>query len=254
MGFAMGNDTAVNSAASAPHPVGEFKGEESVIRMVSEKIDIVFGRERSKVHCRFVFRSTKEKGDARQIVGFPDMVGESDSGRILSMTTRMDGREVEAKVRKGYFINEDFSPRGVLGPPPSGGVLVTEAEYHTIEVAFPPDKDVVIERMYVVENGGSVMGNTTFSYTTLTGAIWHGTIGRAEFNVTLDGWTLEDLAFEDGPQKLKPREQMVFCSPNRADWKIEASGKMSLVWEDFEPAVHKSRREVFLTTWNTRSE
>ena len=39
------NDTAVNAAAAGPAALGEFVGEESVIRMVSEKIDITFGKD-----------------------------------------------------------------------------------------------------------------------------------------------------------------------------------------------------------------
>lgn len=253
-GIASANDTAVNAGGSAPHPVGQFKGDESVIRMVSEKIDIVFGKETSKVHCRFVFRSTKPSGDARQTVGFPDLVGEQDAGPIRSMVTIVNGNEVKSKIQKGYFVNEDTNPRGALGKPPHADMIVTEAEYHTVDITFPAGKDVIVERIYTVDNGGSVEGNTTFGYTTLTGAIWNGTIGKAEFSVTLDGWTLDDLVFEDGPQKLPPLQQMVFSSPNKSDWKIESPTKMSLVWENFEPAVHKTRRGIFLTTWNTRPQ
>jgi hypothetical protein len=246
--FAFGNDTAVNAAGHAPEPLGAIKGEESVIRMVSEKIDIVFGKEKSKVHCRFVFHSTKPDADAKQTVGFPDMVGDADHGKILSMITRIDGKEVPSKLQEGYFNHGDS--RSIIGKPPREDTMVTEAKFHTVEVTFPPDKDVIIEREYVVDNGGSVMGDSTFSYTTKTGAIWHGTIGKAEFTVTLDGWTIDDLAFEDGPQKLPPRQQMNFCSVNKADWKIESPTKLSLVWENFEPAVHQSRQGIFLTTWN----
>jgi hypothetical protein len=253
-GIACGNDTSVNAGGSNPQPVGEFKGDESVVRMVSEKIDITFGKKISKVHCRFVFRSTKAKGDAKQILGFPDLVGEQDSGPIRSMITKIDGVEVKGKVESGYFTNEDFIPRGALGKPPHADMVITEASYHTVSVTFPPDKDVIVERIYTVDNGGSVEGNTTFGYTTLTGAIWNGTIGKAEFTVTLDGWTIDDLVFEDGPQKVPPLSQYVYSSPNKSEWKIESPTKLSLVWENFEPAVHKTRRGIFLTTWNQRPQ
>ena len=93
------------------------------------------------------------------------------------------------------------------------------------------------------------MGDSVFTSTTATGAIWKGTIGRAEFHITLDGWTIDDLAFEDGPQKVEPRKQMEFSSPNKSEWKIESPTRMSLVWENFEPAVHSTRRGITLKTW-----
>lgn len=233
--------------------MGEVLGGESVIRMVSEKIDITFGKKKSKVHCRFVFRSTKEGADATQVVGFPDMVNQMDVGSILSMKTWIDGKRVESKKETGWFLEDDANPRGGTGTPPNPD-LSNEAIFHTVNGVFPPDKDVVIEREYEFQNGGSVMGGTTFYYTTLTGAIWQGNIGRAEFNVTLEGWTIDDLAFEDGPQKIAPRKQSEFCSVNKADWTIVSPTQMKLVWENFEPAVHKSRRDIFITTWRGNAE
>jgi hypothetical protein len=241
------NDSGINAAADSPLPVGAFAGEESVIRMVSEKIDITFGRETSRVHCVFVFRNTRKSGDAKQTVGFPDFIDTGgDVGRIISMRSKVNGKEVEAEIKRGHFITTMDMPRAVLG---ETNDLRASADFHCIDVTFPADEDVVIEREYTVENGGSVMHDTRFSYTTLTGAIWQGTIGRAEFSVTLDGWTIDDLAFEDGPQKIEPRRQATFCSVNKSEWKIESPTKMSLVWENFEPAVHLSRRGISLVTW-----
>jgi hypothetical protein len=245
-GLVWANDTSVNAAGDAPTPLSHVAGEESVIRMVSEKIDINFGKEKSRVRCRFVFRSTKPDAPATQLVGFPDFVGETDSGPILSMITRVDGKEIAAKKEKGWFSS---AGRATLGKAPETAWEPREAEFHVVEVLFPPGKDVVIERDYTVANGGSVMGNQTFSYTTLTGGIWHGTIGKAEINVILNGWTIADLAFDDGFQIIEPRHQAIFSSPNLETWKVESPTKLSLVWENFEPAVHKSRQGIFLTTW-----
>ena len=251
--LAEANDTAVNAAAAGPAALGEFVGEESVIRMVSEKIDITFGKEESRVHCTFVFRSTKKSGDALQLLGFPDFIDDGGVvGTITKMTSRIDGVEVAAKKQRGY-LQQDGIQSAHLGKEPEDYVAVA-VNFHTIEVKFPPDRDVIVEREYTVSNGGSVEGDTTFFYTTETGGVWKGNIGKAEFTVTLDGWTVSDLAFEDGPQKLEPRRQRTFSSPNRSDWKIESPTKMKLVWENFEPAVHQSRRQILLKAWVRNAE
>lgn len=241
------NDSAVNAGGSDPGPLGKVKGEESVIRMVSERIDIHFGKENSKIHCRFVFRSTKPGEPAKQLVGFSDRGGaNTDQTQIENLVTKVNGKEMPSKKELGWFA--DY--QGGIGPyPATGKPDEVPVEFHTVEVVFPPDQDVVIERIYEVGNGGSVMGDSVFTYTTATGAIWKGTIGRAEFHITLDGWTIDDLAFEDGPQKVEPRKQMEFSSPNKSEWKIESPTRMSLVWENFEPAVHSTRRGITLKTW-----
>jgi hypothetical protein len=58
-------------------------------------------------------------------------------------------------------------------------------KFYTIWVTFPPDRDVVIERKYRVRNGDTAYGNQTFSYITITGASWKGTIGHLEADITL---------------------------------------------------------------------
>lgn len=243
---AMANDTAVNAAAYGPEPLGEFVNEESIIRMESETIDITFGRKESKVHCRFVFRSGKNSGDAVQTLGFPDHEGQ-DVNPILKMTTTVDGVEVAVKKEKGWFP-EDKNSQARLGNPPAD-IKASITEFHTMVVRFPPDRDVIVEREYTISNGGSVRGDATFYYTTRTGGIWRGSIGRAEFRVTLEGWTVADLAFEDGPQKIQPRAQLSYSSPNRSEWKVVSPTMLKLVWENFEPAVHTTRQHINLTTW-----
>ena len=237
------NDASINLGAHGPEPVGEFRGEESVVRMVSEKIDITFGRQETRVHCRFVFRSSKTGGDAVQMLGFPDFHTEADTGTIHSMVSRVDGREVPSKKLRGW---QDLdTSKCHLGTSSVGAA----ADFYTITVTFPPDRDVVVEREYVATNGRSVLGDTYFSYTTRTGGSWKGSIGKAEFHVTLDGWKLDDLAFEDGEQKVDPRLQRKYASPNLSEWKVEAPDKLSLVWTNFEPAVHHTRQNIHLQTW-----
>lgn len=237
------NDASINLGAHGPEPVGEFQGGESVVRMVSEKIDITLGKQETHVHCRFVFRSSKAGADAVQMLGFPDFHTGADTGTIHSMISRVNGKEVPSKKLRGWQDLENSKCH--LGTSPEGA----SADFYTITVTFPPDRDVIVERDYIATNGRSVMGDTYFSYTTRTGGSWKGTIGKAEFHVTLDGWKLEDLAFEDGEQKIDPRQQRKYASPNLSEWKVEAPDKLSLVWTNFEPAVHQTRQNIHLQTW-----
>lgn len=245
------NDTTFSGDGYGPEPLGEFEGEESVIRMVSESIDIHFAKDESKVHCRFVFRSTKKSGDARQVVGFPDIVdSDRDLGGIRNIETRVNGEKVETKKEPGYFSHETHKSK--LGKPPAG-IQSEETEhwaFYTMEVTFPPDKDVIIERDYVSGNGSNAIDQSqVFDYTTETGAIWKGNIGQADFHVTLDGYSMNDLAFEDGDQKLPSRQQQEWCSPNRSEWTIVSPTEMKLTWKNFEPATHSTRRGIKLVTW-----
>lgn len=254
---AQGNDTAINSGAHGPAPLGEFAGEESIIRMVVEKIDIQFGRDQSTVACRFTFRSSKVGGGATQTVGFPDVLTGDDVniGSIRSLETFVDGRKVDAKKVTGWFETADYGiPRSGLGEPRADAPKETiqRADFYTVDVTFPAERDVVIERRYVADNGADVMGTKTLSYTTHTGAVWKDTIGRADFHVTLDGWMVADLAFEDGPQRLPPRQQSQWSSPNLKEWTVVSPTELTMTWENFEPAVHKTRRGIFLATWSTR--
>jgi hypothetical protein len=257
--FALANDTAINAGAHGPAPLGEFAGEESVIRMVSETIDIRFGRMQTDVVARFTFRSSKPGGDARQSVGFPDLYTGEDLNRgdITALTTLVDGREVDARKVAGWFEVSDYGiPRSGLGEPRRDFApeSIQRADFYVVDVVFPPNQDVVIERRYTVTNGGDVTGASTFHYTTHTGAVWKDAIGKAEFRVTLDGWKIDDLAFEDGPQRIPPRQQTAWTSPNLNGWTVVSPTELKMTWTDFEPAAHKTRRGLTLATWSRRRD
>lgn len=256
---ALANDSGINSGGHGPSPMGEFQGDESVIRMVAESIEIRFGKDESQVNCRFTFRSSKEEGEAKQVVGFPDFLDtETDKGQIHKLETFVDGKKVEARKVRGWFASGEFEiPKSGLGEPPATlqEDQIQKADFFVIDVSFPADRDVIIERKYTADNGGNVDGSKTFSYTTLTGAVWKDTIGKAEFTVKLDGWTVNDLAFEDGPQKNRPREQYgTWCEPNKAEWTVVSPTELKMTWKDFEPAVHKTRRGIHLATWSVKRE
>ena len=240
------NDGAINLGAHAPQPLGEYSGEESVIRMVSERIEIVFSKGESKVHCRFVFQNTKKSGSAVQVLGFPDFLTEGDTGTIRSIQSKVDGELVPTVKQRGWM--DSTTGRAQLGELPEDA-MGQAADFYTMPVTFPMEREVIVEREYVAGNGGSVMGDHFFTYTTQTGGPWKGTIGKAEFQVRLEGLTVEELAFEDGKQQIDPRQQLGFCSPNRSEWKIASATEMTLTWLDFEPAIHRTRQGIRIQTW-----
>lgn len=248
------NDAELNEGAYGPMPVGGFKGDESVIRMRAERIEVEFGRRYSKVDAHFVFRSTKPDAPARQLVGFPDLsaaaknapIGlpwENTNGPIEDMHTYVDGKDVKSELKYGFVTWDETV--GFRPSTPKDGASIA---WYTIWIIFPPDRDVVIERKYRVRNGNNVFGNQMFDYSTITGASWKGTIGHLEADITLaDGLTIKDLAWRGGslPETLK---ESSFCSPNRSSWKILSPTQMLLVWDDFEPSIDKDKRGFFLAT------
>ena len=261
------DDSAMNEGAYGPEPRGATQGAESVIRMESEQISVKFGRETSEVVARFVFRSGKPDAPARQLVGFPDLgaaMKEADrrdpknkaswhrednlSGPLMDLRTLVDGKEVESKLDYGYII-EDEDVGWKPGTPKNGTLMA----WHTMWVEFPPDRDVVVERRYKVNNGEMVGGIMMFSYITVTGANWRGTIGRMDVDVTLDGWTADDIAWK-GSGKKQVFESGPFTEPDKAAWKIVSPTHLQLVWKDFEPRTDKERRSFNLVMIGTQPE
>ena len=181
---ARGDDASMNEGAYGPEPRRATAGDESIVRMESEKITVRFGREKSDVVAHFVFRSGKTDAPARQLVGFPDFGAayaeahrrnpkddapwqphENVAGAIEDMQTFVDGQPVPSKLDYGFVI-EDEAVGWKPGTPKDGTLMA----WHVLWVTFPPGRDVVIERRYRVPNGEMVGGITKFDYTTVTGA------------------------------------------------------------------------------------
>ncbi len=57
-----------------------------------------------------------------------------------------------------------------------------------------------------------------------------GTNGRAEIRVKLDGWTVKNLAFQDGPQKIPPDVQFAYSSPNFKQMAVISPTELSMSW------------------------
>lgn len=239
---ALANDTAIHDGGDGPVPLGDRRGPESVIRMVRERLDISFGREETVVRATFVFLNTKRDAPARQTVGFPDLTamsakevynGADFTGPIRNLVTLVNGRERESRQLRGWVNHRD----GIDEPAPPGEKGEFERIWHAIDVEFPVDKEVVIERRYRVSNGNSVAAapEVFFEYTTATGGVWKGTIGEMVADVTLeDGITVDRLLWNSTAG--------TGMSPGRQHWHIQSPTKLQLVWKDFEPRTESNRR------------
>ena len=259
-----GDDSSMNEGAYGPEPRGALSSDESIVRMESEKITVRFGKKASEVTARFVFRSAKPDAPARQLVGFPDFGAafkeaerrdpkgdapwqphENVSGEIENLRTFVDNEEVPSKLDYGYIVDDEKV--GWKPGTPKDGTLMA---WHTLWVTFPPKTDVVVERRYRVPNGEMVGGIQTFFYTAVTGANWRGTIGRMDVDMTLDGWTVDDLAWEGG-KRPQVWESGPYTSPGRKGWEILSPTHLRFTWDDFEPRDQSDRRDFTLATVGT---
>jgi hypothetical protein len=261
------NDTALNEGAYGPVPVGGLHGPESVIRMQSEELHIVFGKKWTEVDARFVFRNTKKNAPAVQIVGFPDIgaaqvearrrdpKGETIfaveqetplTGALRDMHTFVNGAEQKSKLRYGWVKEVDGVDTPVEKPDQHTGLMA----WHTLQVTFPPGQDVTIERRYRTHSGSQVYGIHFFYYTTVTGGVWQGTIGRLQADVTLkDGLKVDDLAWRGGKlPRIQRGEGALVTTPNRKEWQVLSPTQLRLVWDNFEPRTEKNRRGFYIVT------
>jgi hypothetical protein len=261
------NDTALNEGGYGPQPVGGLHGPESIVRMKSEELQISFGRKWTEVRAKFVFQNTKKNGPAVQIVGFPDLGAaqlearrrdpkgdkifaiEQEtplSGVLHGMRTFVNGKEQKSTLRCGWVKEVDEIDAPVEKPDKDSGLMA----WHALEVTFPPGQDVTVERHYRTETGQQVYGIHIFYYTTATGGVWQGTIGRLQADVTLkDGLKVSDLAWRGGQlPRIQSYESSTVTKPNRKHWQILSPTQLRLVWEDFEPRTEKDRRGFEIVT------
>jgi len=110
-------------------------------------------------------------------------------------------------------------------------------------VTFPAGEDVIVERRYSVENGWSVGNILFFGYTTATGGVWKGTIGRLQADVSLrDGLTVNDLIWPGAKRFGEVVEVNYRMSPGRSGWQVIDPTHLRMVWNDFEPRTEPNHR------------
>jgi hypothetical protein len=260
------NDTALNEGAYGPQPVGGIDGPESVIRMEREMLHIDFGKEWTEVEARFVFRNTKDTPIV-QIVGFPDIGAAQEeafrrihanrkgllpfdvrthvAGVLEDVRTFVNGAEQKSELRYGLVqkINGIDTP---VEKPDKNSLIMA---WHALEVSFPPQHDVIIERRYRTKSGAQVWGVHFFEYSTATGGVWQGTIGRLQADITLkDGLTVDDLAWPGAKLPDYQTAARLVTNPERKQWQIPSPTHLRLVWEDFEPRTEENRRQFQVAT------
>lgn len=263
---ALGNDTALHDGRFGPEPLDAVDGRESPVRMEREHIQVDFGYQFTVVHATFTFRNTHADGIVEHLVGFPDIgaacdemkrrnpdkaavISESvNTARILDLKTFVNGKEEKAALKLG-----DVKPGGdtdgttVWSFDKNSGVRA----WHALRVSFPAGKDVTIERHYRVQNGASALGVAFFYYTTATGAVWNGTIGRLQVDVSLgDGLKAGQIVWPGakvGRSILEDEDAIYTTQPARDEWQMVDDTHLRLVWSDFDPRTQKHRRGFSLS-------
>ena len=136
------------------------------VQMVSEDIDIDFGKDSAKISVDFVF---KNHGPAQTVtMAFPDRGYSIQTPTIEGIKSWVDGKAVKMAYR-------DLTKEG-------------EAEWlsHGVwvkDVAFAKGSTKRVKVSYTVPHGGSIMLDKGCTYILKTGATWYGPIERTTIDV-----------------------------------------------------------------------
>jgi hypothetical protein len=177
-----------------------------------------------------------------------DFNEEVNTSKLRNLRTFVNGTRVKTALQIG-----EVKP----GNDPDGTVVWARKNksglraWHTMKVNFPAGEDVTIERRYRVQNGASALGVAFFQYTTATGAVWKGAIGRLQVDVTLhDGLTVDDLKWPGAEvlgYRLEGDDAKFATQPARKEWQIIDKKHLRMVWTNFEPREQKNRRGFSLS-------
>lgn len=249
------NDTAMHPGDSGPEPVGWFSGEESIVQMVNEHIEVKFGKKHADVVVKFTFRSHKKEGNAKQLLGFPDEFHTpgrdwDTSGPLKNMKTFVNGKKVKSKLLTGLlFIDFDRGKRAVTLSKESENSEAGPAAWHVVEVDFPPGEDVVVERHYRANLGATAGGPNFFAYTTFTGGNWRGKIEKMTADIHLvDKLTADDVAIRRYTDGLGSHK----LAGTTGDAKRISDTHLQIVWENFEPRDDPSKHGFSIDWWDPK--
>lgn len=261
---AFANDTAMHMGRYGPEPVGGgFTGAESVIAMKAERLEITFGKRETHMRARFTFRNTLKTGTATQIVGFPDEgAAQAEATRrglnsegsdfqppLRGLETLVDGRRTPSALKYGFVRYADGAPGWVAADARTGMLMA----WHAVTVAFPPGRDVVVERRYATNNAQNVLDTNFFEYITHTGGPWKGPIGELVAEVRLvDGLTVDRLLWPGARLSRRAGGGVIppegATRPGRRAWTVVARDRLRLVWRNFEPRADEARAGFRLVT------
>ncbi len=258
---AVANDTSLHEGRWGPEPIGGTDGPESPVRMVREELRVEFGKKTTDVEAKFTFRNTQAGAPVKQLVGFPDIgaaeaeqlrrdkekdpkasfEGVNSTGPLLAMKTFVNDKPRQSGLRYGEIaLDKNNFP---LPWRNRKGETTRLMAWHAVEVEFPAEKDVTIERRYRVKNGWQVYKIAFFNYTTATGGVWQGTIGRMTADVHLqDGLKVKDLAWDDATLAKYQRGGMIMEPSSHSAWQVISPTHVRLTWKDFEPRTEKEHR------------
>lgn len=253
-----GNDSAMNEGAYGPEPLGWQANKESVIKLVSENLDIQFGKKECSVAVCFTFRNTRTDKVAKQLLGFPDIGAAQKkvtrqknviypewimAGPLKKMRTFINGKEVPSKLEYGFIdYGEDYP--GWRAASSTNGVLMA---WYTVGVEFPSNKEVIVKRSYKMTTGVTVGGIGHFNYITHTAGAWQGKIEKLKAQVKLnDGITVNDLNWS----KLNSAhwDEGLTTWPPHSSWKINSPTHLTFEWNNFEPRTENNRQGFRLVT------
>lgn len=237
-------------------------GRESPVRMEREHLQVDFGYQFTAMHAIFTFRNSAPQGTVEHLVGFPDIGAASvemkrrdpeharviservNTAPLLDLRTLIDGKERKAALRLGEVKpGGDTDRTTVWSFDKASGIRA----WHVVRVQFPAGKEVTIERYYRVQNGTSALGVAFFHYTTATGGVWQGRIGRLQVDATLsNGLKVGEIVWPDtklGRGKTLDAADAIYATqPARSEWQVIGDTHLRLVWTDFEPRTEKQRR------------
>jgi hypothetical protein len=266
----LADDSILNTHIDPPEPI---KGEDSRIRMVSERLDLYFGFYETRVEVVFELENLTDQ-PVILTVGFPDSYLQAkyvaEGGNDLSerygyidekfdyyspledFVTWVDepSNVIQTEVYKlerYYSLTEDPQPGFASEWKYARHYSSVDEDslklWHAFKLDWEPRQARVVGHSYRTDHGSVNVGfgQAWLNYYLGTGSTWDGPIGRLEVNLYLtDGQVVEDLA-------LGEESAGVGSWPQNAEtqkWAVLSPTHLRLVWKDFEPVDERSYIEI----------